>query len=406
LMAVGSFLLFLSARYNEEHQWKDASVIVPLVLAVVFAIAFVLVELFLAPEPVMAPFLLKQKIPVLVGMSNYLVALCNFTVMYFFPTWFQTVALSSASIAGLHLMPNAVSMSCGSMFAGYMMHRTGRYKLINLIFGGFPFIGAMLITFMKQDSPPAQLWLSIIPLGFGNTVILQTMLIALLAHLPESSMAVGTGFGQLFRGLGQVSGVGISSAIFQSVLDRELRKRIKTPDADQLIRQIRQSARLVASLPPDIQSAARDSYAISLRAVFTLAACSTFLAYIVRLPIPEKELEYRPLRKRSSVTERSSVHTQNSVPDESLSNGNVNGAGPSSTSPTPSTTPQTFCGSPDTTSPSGSETEDDHAVPFPVRPSPRPRRLSMFESVDGIMDLENDRIGGSARQHGTMGRSL
>jgi hypothetical protein len=43
-----------------------------------------------------------------------------------------------------------------------MMHRTGRYKLINLIFGGFPFIGAMLITFMKQDSSPAQLWLSIV----------------------------------------------------------------------------------------------------------------------------------------------------------------------------------------------------------------------------------------------------
>ena len=43
-----------------------------------------------------------------------------------------------------------------------MMHSTGRYKLINLIFGFFPFIGAMLITLMKPDSPPAQLWLSIV----------------------------------------------------------------------------------------------------------------------------------------------------------------------------------------------------------------------------------------------------
>ena len=100
--------------------------IVPLVLACIFAIAFVIVELFLTPEPVMAPFLLKQKIPVLVGLSNYLVAHCNFTVMYFFPMWFQTVALTSSSIAGefrdcipytvafmtwlssgLHLMPNS-----------------------------------------------------------------------------------------------------------------------------------------------------------------------------------------------------------------------------------------------------------------------------------------------------------
>ena len=44
----------------------------------------------------------------------------------------------------------------------WMMHRTGRYKMINLIFGCFPFIGALLITFMKEDSPPTQLWLSIV----------------------------------------------------------------------------------------------------------------------------------------------------------------------------------------------------------------------------------------------------
>ena len=45
------------------------------------------------------------------------------------------------------------------------------------------------------------------------------------------------------------------------------------------------SATLVARLPPDLQRAARDSYAIALRAVFIMAACSTFLAYCARLPV-------------------------------------------------------------------------------------------------------------------------
>lgn len=40
-------------------------------------------------------------------------------------------------------------------------------------------------------------------------------------------MAVAMGFAQLFRGLGQVSGVAISSAIFQTVLRSELVKRVK-----------------------------------------------------------------------------------------------------------------------------------------------------------------------------------
>ena len=47
-------------------------------------------------------------------------------------------------------------------------------------------------------------------------------------------MAVGTGFGQLFRGIGQVGGVAISSALFQSILARELHARIRTPDAEEV----------------------------------------------------------------------------------------------------------------------------------------------------------------------------
>lgn len=291
LLCVGSCLVFLSMKYNEDLPWSNRWVYVPLALACIFSVVFILVELLVTSEPIMAPFLLKQKVPVLVGANNFLVSLCNFSVMYFFPMWFQTVALTSASTAGLHLMPNSVCMSAGSLFAGWMMHRTGKYKLINLIFGFFPFIGITLITLMRKDSGPLQMWLSIVPLGFGNAVVLQTNLVALLAHLPESSMAVGTGFGQLFRGIGQVGGVAISSALFQYKLDYELRSRIHGDGAAEIVSRIRHSTTLLGELPPDLQRAARESYAIGLRAVFMLAACSALLAYFVRLPIPEKNLD-------------------------------------------------------------------------------------------------------------------
>ncbi|KAF8723220.1 hypothetical protein AX14_009396 [Amanita brunnescens Koide BX004] len=293
LLAVGATLVFLSARYNEALPWSDPVVVGSVATAVVFFALFLLFELLFAAEPVLAPFLLKQKVPVLVGLSNFLVATCNFAVIYFYPMWFETVMLTSASIAGLHILPNSVSMSIGSMFAGWMIHYTGEYKILNLIFGAFPFIGTTLITQISENSSPIQSWLSIIPLGFGNAVVLQTMLIALLAHLPESQIAMGTGFNQLFRGLGQVGGVAFASAIFQSNLDSELRARITGPNAEELIQRIRQSARLVIDLPPPMQRVARDAYAASLKRVFMFAATSTFLAYLVRLPVPGKHLEKR-----------------------------------------------------------------------------------------------------------------
>ncbi|KAF8957761.1 major facilitator superfamily domain-containing protein [Flammula alnicola] len=317
LMAVGSMLVFLSVRYNASLPWSHPACIISLTSSAVFVVIFFFVELFVSPEPMMAPFLLKQKIPVLVGCSNFLVAMCNFSIMYFFPMWFQTVVMTNASIAGLHLLPNSMSMSLGSVFAGWMMHKTGRYKMINLIFGAAPFIGAVLIYRIRENSGPLQSWLSIIPLGFGNAVVLQTLtrpFSCLLVHIPEDYMAVGTGFGQLFRGVGQVGGVAISSAIFQSDLEYNLRQRIHTPDAEDLIQRIRQSAQLVGTLPPDLQRLARDSYSASLHRVFFFAACSTLLAYLVRLPIPDKELEHKP-RMQTHRAEPEPVEAQPASPE-------------------------------------------------------------------------------------------
>ncbi|KAJ7856901.1 major facilitator superfamily domain-containing protein [Mycena leptocephala] len=321
LIFVGSLLVFLSTRYNESLPWSDARVIVPLILAIVFFLSFLGVELSVAREPVMALVMLRQKIPVLVGASNFLVSACNFSVTYFFPMWFQVVTLESAATAGLHLMPNSVSMSTGAVFAGWMMQRTGRYKNINLIFGIFPFVGAVLISLMREDSGPIQSWLSIIPLGFGNAVVLQTMMIALFANLPESQMAVGTGFAQLFRGIGQVGGVAISSAIFQTCLDTELRKRIHTPGAEELIMKIRRSSEIVRTLGPEQQRNARDSYAIALRMVYIFSACSTFLAYCVRLPIPDQDLDKAHARQRQSAvfnTEGQGNSTTDAATDEAM----------------------------------------------------------------------------------------
>ncbi len=42
------------------------------------------------------------------------------------------------------------------------MHRTGRYRKLNLIFGLFPFVAAVLLALMREDSHPIVLWLSIV----------------------------------------------------------------------------------------------------------------------------------------------------------------------------------------------------------------------------------------------------
>jgi len=55
-------------------------------------------------------------------------------------------------------------MPIGSVIAGWAMHRTGKYKAINLIFGILPFIAGVLITRIKEDSGLMQSWFSIVSL--------------------------------------------------------------------------------------------------------------------------------------------------------------------------------------------------------------------------------------------------
>ncbi|KAG9123308.1 hypothetical protein FRC07_015125, partial [Ceratobasidium sp. 392] len=340
---VGALLFFLSFKYNQEFPWDSPHVVTSLIIMVVSVVAFLFIELRLAPEPMLAPSLLHQKVPVIIGCSNALVSMNNFAMMYFYPMWFETVQLRSAGVAGAHLLPNSLSMSLGSLFAGWYMSRTGRYKILTDLFGLFPFVASVLVYLLRENSSEFEQWFSIIPLGFGNAVVLQTTLICLLASIDKSALAVGTGFTQLFRGVGQVMGVAVSSAFFQSILDRQLRARITGEGADELILRIRHSSKLVASLEPHAQRAARDSYGIALGSVFLYAAACSLVSFLLRLWLPELPLD--PAPDTSTAPTRAASVTSNE---------------------------------------SAVEEDDDEIADLRPVPKPRMRRLSTLESDDGF----------------------
>lgn len=58
----------------------------------------------------------------------------------------------------------------------------------------------------------------------------------------------------------------------------------------QLITRIKQQSNLVVSLPPDVQRAVRDAHSTSIKAVFVYAACLTLVSYAVRLAVSVNNL--------------------------------------------------------------------------------------------------------------------
>ena len=152
----------------------------------------------------------------------------------------------------------------------------------------------------------------------------------------------------------------------------------------QTIRRIRHSATLVAQLEPKLQRAARDSYAISLRAVFLLAAASTFLAYLARLPVGHVSASLCPSHNDPLVQ----------IPDKSLDSAPRKGSTSAPEPEPPITPPENPLE--ETVDAVEDAPDDDDALP-PMRPPRKVRRLSTYESSDGGMDLEGEEYGGSAR---------
>ena len=78
-------------------------------------------------------------------------------------------------------MPNSLAISLGSLFAGWMMHLTGRYKAMNLTLGFLPFIGAAQVYLLREDSGFWVSWFSIVrPIFLLHTFILRCFLGVLL----------------------------------------------------------------------------------------------------------------------------------------------------------------------------------------------------------------------------------
>ena len=92
--------------FYAPRQWSDLQVVIPLILSLLFFCLLVVVECYVALEPILPPSFLREKVPVLVCLSNFFLSVCNFSIMYFIPLWFQTVALDSASIAGMLAIPH------------------------------------------------------------------------------------------------------------------------------------------------------------------------------------------------------------------------------------------------------------------------------------------------------------
>lgn len=283
--------------------WTHPLVLVSLPLSACLFGAFVIVEEKMAHEPVIPVRLVLDRTVACACLTNFFFIMIAYALDFYIVIFFRVRGLSSTA-AGASLIPFSIMTAAGSLLAGYITNMTGRYKHLNIAILLLMLLATILIAMSTLSTP---VWTTIFSLGIAGLAIggmLTVTLLAVITAVAHEEQALVTSLSYAFRSTGSVTGVAIASAVFQNVLNRELRLKLgRRENAAELIGRIRDSLDEVNFLPVEEQQVVRGSYMLALQAVFLAMVSLAILGLVSGLLMRELKLHKRLNRQDDETAE-------------------------------------------------------------------------------------------------------
>jgi predicted MFS family arabinose efflux permease len=287
------FGMLLGLDRGSNVLWTIPLSYAPLIASVILFALFVLVEMKFAAEPFAPGHIIFDR-PLFAGY------LCNFfsfggwlAALYYIPLFFQAVDGHGAAASGVRLLPAIASGVSGSLCAGYVMKKTGKYYWLNLFAYTLMVLG-MVVIFLFAGTIINSTWGIIVGMvfcGFGNGIGVTTSLIALISNAAPKDQAVTTACSYLFRSLGSVIGISLSSTVVQQSLRNNLIRDLGSgKEADEIVQHVRRSLDYIRTLNPEVREVVRRCYGHAARDGFALMIGIVFFAMVSSFFIIEKRL--------------------------------------------------------------------------------------------------------------------
>ncbi|PSN67297.1 MFS general substrate transporter [Corynespora cassiicola Philippines] len=225
LFAIVAAIMLLMTPINSGGSlwpWNSAQVIAMLVVGAVLVVAFAVIEKRVARIPII-PLRLFTNIPTAVLLIQG--ALYDFAWqvdLYFLPSYFQDVRGYSPHKSATLILPLLLVQSAAGVVSGPLMTKLARYGPV--LYSGMALwvLGAGLKIIFSRTTPVAVYVVALIIEGIGIGFVHQPALVALQALSKPEDRAVATSTRNLFRMLGSVAGMAISTAVQFSVITSSL----------------------------------------------------------------------------------------------------------------------------------------------------------------------------------------
>ncbi|CAD6440089.1 d5007ee9-1eb8-4c23-99aa-e4c3dc648eeb [Sclerotinia trifoliorum] len=251
--------------------WNHPLVYVSLSLSLLSLLGFIYIELYIASEPVIPVRLLVNRTVLAACLTNWFVTMVIFMIIFYVPLYYQVRGVSTTA-SGMRLIPQSIGASIGSLGSGIIMNRTGKYKATSLITLTMIVIGTGLLVTLNPNTPdwPIYIYLSLTGIGYG--AILTTTLLAIISAVSHDHHSVITSASYAFRSTGSTIGITVASAVYQNILKTQLWEKFgDQPNAEEIIKKIRDSFDELNNLPEGWKEGVMESYMDSFRGVFLTA---------------------------------------------------------------------------------------------------------------------------------------
>ncbi|KAF5633402.1 major facilitator superfamily transporter [Fusarium sp. NRRL 52700] len=209
--------------------WKNVKTISILTIGVIILFVFIIIEAFFARIPIIPLRLFKQRSPAVLILTGFLHDFAWQSTQYFVPLYYQTVRGFTPLVSATLIVPFLLAQGLAGAASGPIMARYARYMPI--LRAGFTIwtIGAGLKLLFNENTHVAVYVVVLAVEGAGIGWVHQPGLVALQANSADEDRAVATGTRNVFRSLGGVVGIAVSTAAYYATLSKALSQDSAVP---------------------------------------------------------------------------------------------------------------------------------------------------------------------------------
>lgn len=211
----GIICLVLALQWGgSQYSWKNARIIVLLVLCAILCLAFIGVQIWKQEDATVPPRIMMQRSIAATVWFSFFSGAGMMVAMYYLPIWFQAIKGVDAIKSGIMLLPLVLSSVFCSIFSGVIISKLGYYTPFFILSSVIMPIGAGLIaTFTSTTGHPEWIGWQVL-FGVGLGLGMQQHLNVVQTVLERSDIAAGSSLVMFVRFLGSAIFLQVAENIF------------------------------------------------------------------------------------------------------------------------------------------------------------------------------------------------